>query len=88
MQIDNWKTNTGTSKRLGTFDLTLPSGMVLKQCSLVNGDNGHFIGLPQSAWVTASGEKKYTSVVEIPDREIRQKFTDAVLVALGAEGYL
>ena len=34
MTIENWKPTTG-GKRVGTFDLTMPSGIVLKQCSLV-----------------------------------------------------
>ena len=81
MTIENWKPTTG-GKRVGTFDLTMPSGIVLKQCSLVKGENGEFIGLPQTAWTNNEGQKKYTSVVEIPDKDIRQRFTDAVIRAL------
>lgn len=81
MTIENWKPTTG-GKRVGTFDLTMPSGMLLKQCILVNGENGEFIGLPQTSWTNNEGQKKYTSVVEIPDKDIRQRFTDAVIRAL------
>jgi DNA-binding cell septation regulator SpoVG len=65
---------------LGFFDVTLDSGLKLNSCSLIEkADGKRFVGLPSKEFVKADGTKSYTPVVEIPDRDARQKFQDAVL---------
>lgn len=86
MTITNWKAATGA--RLGTFDLTMPSGMTLVNCSAVNGKDGQFIGLPQRSWKTLDGETKYAACVKIEDRAVQKKFDAQVLEALREEGHI
>jgi DNA-binding cell septation regulator SpoVG len=86
MQIDVWKSER-RGKRVGTFDLILASGMTIKGCSLIAGDKGDFIGLPQREWKTPQGETKYFPIIEFSGKETREKFTIQVLQALTDGGY-
>jgi hypothetical protein len=66
---------------IGFFDVQLPSGIKLNGCTLLSkkDGSGRFIGLPSKEFVKSDGTKAYQPVVEIPDREARDKFTSAVL---------
>jgi hypothetical protein len=66
---------------IGFFDVELPSGMKLNSCTLLEKDGKRWIGLPSREWVKADGTKSYVPIVEIPDRDAREKFTNAVLPA-------
>ena len=62
----------------GFVDLECPSGMVLRGCTLhVKGDS-KWIGLP----ATKTSGDKWVAVVEIPDREKRDKFNEAACAAI------
>jgi hypothetical protein len=63
----------------GFFDVELPSGMKLNGCTLLEKDGKRWIGLPSKEWTKADGSKSYVPVVEIPDRDARDKFNAAVL---------
>jgi hypothetical protein len=71
----------GKGALIGFFDVTLPSGLKLNSCTLLSKKDGtgRFIGLPSKEWVKSDGSKAYQPVVEIPDREARDKFNAAVL---------
>jgi DNA-binding cell septation regulator SpoVG len=72
------KINKGALR--GFFDVELPSGLKLNGCTLIEkADGKRFVGLPSKEFVKADGTKSYTPVVDIPDRDARQKFQDAVL---------
>lgn len=64
---------------IGFFDVALPSGMKLNGCTLLEKDGRRWIGLPSKEWVKPDGSKSYVPIVEIPDREARDKFNAAVL---------
>jgi hypothetical protein len=64
---------------IGFFDVTLPSGMRLKSCTLLEKDGKRWIGLPTKEFVKSDGSKGYQPLVEIPDRGDRDKFTALVL---------
>jgi hypothetical protein len=69
---------------LGFFDVTLDSGLKLNGCQLFEkaGDDGalkRWVGLPSREWTKPDGSKSYVPIVEIPDRDARQKFNAAVL---------
>jgi DNA-binding cell septation regulator SpoVG len=87
MKIENWRPNTFGGKKLGTFSLELPSGMTLVDCSVVNGDKGHFIGLPQKSY-EKDGQTKYVALVKFWDREKQTRFDEMVLAALREAGCL
>lgn len=87
MKIANWRPSTSGGARKGSFDLTMPSGMTLIGCSLVDGEKGTFIGLPQRNYVK-DGVTKYAATVSIEDRDVREKFNLAVIAALEKEGFI
>jgi hypothetical protein len=65
----------------GFFDVTLDSGLKINGCTLhVNGD-ARWVGLPAREWAKGDGSKSWTPIVEIPDRDARDKFTAMVLPA-------
>jgi hypothetical protein len=63
------------------FDVTLPSGIKLNSCTLLSkkDGSGRFIGLPSKEYVKSDGTKIWRPLVEIPDRDARDKFNAAVL---------
>lgn len=73
-EIKNWRKNNGQGKVRGWF--TLKAGILeINDCSLVEGNKGDFIGLPQRRY-EKDGETKYSSVVFIPDEKRRWAFND------------
>jgi DNA-binding cell septation regulator SpoVG len=85
MKISNWRPSQRDGARLGSFDVTLPSGMMLCGCSLVNGEHGLFVGLPQREYMQGD-TKKYAATVKIEDRDKRAKFDALVIQALREDG--
>jgi DNA-binding cell septation regulator SpoVG len=78
MKITNWKDFTKGALR-GFFDLELPSGMVLKGCSLFVKDERRWVGMPSKK----VGEK-YEPTVEFIDKETREKFSALAVKAIDA----
>ena len=74
----------------GFFNLRLPSGLVINDLTLHEKGNRRWIGLPGKPQIEdgrhckdpATGKQAYTPVVEIPDRGIRDKFTEQALAAV------
>jgi hypothetical protein len=64
---------------IGFFDVQLPSGMKLNGCTLLEKDGKRWVGLPSREWIKPDGSKSYAPIVEIPDRDARQKFNSVVL---------
>jgi hypothetical protein len=80
-RISNWKPFEKNTLR-GFFTLTLPSGMVLHQCSyFVKGDS-RWIGLPSQKFAKKDGSVTYTPMVEFTSREVADKFRDQAVAAL------
>jgi DNA-binding cell septation regulator SpoVG len=71
------KLNKGAMR--GFFDVSLPSGMKLNGLTLLEKDGKRWVGFPSREYTKADGTKAYQPIVEIPDREARDKFTAAVL---------
>jgi hypothetical protein len=63
----------------GFFDLEMPSGLTIRGAMLFEKDGRRWIGLPSREWIKPDGTKAYQPIVEIPDREARDKFNAAVL---------
>ena len=69
----------GKGALIGFFDVTLASGMKLNSCTLLSKNGKKWIGLPSREYAKTDGTKAYQPLVEIPDREARDKFNAAVL---------
>jgi hypothetical protein len=76
----------------GFVNLALdPSGLVLRDCTLHQKSERRWVGLPGKLQVDAEGRARkdpttakplYSPVVEIPDRECRDRFQAAALAAI------
>jgi hypothetical protein len=76
----------------GFVTLTLqPSGLVLNDCALHQKEGREWIGLPGKPQIDRDGQSRkdpttgrmlYTPVVEIPDRDARERFQQAALAAV------
>jgi len=75
--VSNWKEFEKGALR-GFLDIELPSGMILRGCSLVQKDGRRWIGTPSKP----VGEGKYQQVVEFVSKEVRDKFSAAALESL------
>jgi hypothetical protein len=76
--IHNAKAVTKNTLR-GFFDVELPSGLKINGCTLHAKDGKSWVGLPAREWQKPDGSKSWTPMVEINDREARDKFNAAVL---------
>jgi hypothetical protein len=66
----------------GVFDVLLPSGLQIHGCMLLESDGKRWIGLPGKPYTDASGQKTYARIIDFSSSTIRDKFRDAVLMAL------
>ncbi len=64
-----------------SFTVTLPSGMVVHECTLhIKGDS-RWVGLPARSY-ERNGERKWVPIIEFTDRATADRFRDAVLAAI------
>jgi hypothetical protein len=68
---------------LGFFDLELPSGMILKGCTLHRkGDDARWwVGLPARDFKKEDGTTAYSNIIEFKEKEKQYKFGDAATAA-------
>jgi hypothetical protein len=74
----------------GFFNLTLPSGIVLNGSTLFEKGDSRWIGFPGAPQIEAgrhridpaTGKPAWTPVMEIPDRDTRDRFTALALAAV------
>jgi hypothetical protein len=84
--ISNWKTLEKNTLR-GFFTVTMPSGLILHNCSLHIKNASRWIGLPSQKY-EKNGVANYTPMVEFATREAGDKFRDLVMDALDEAGHL
>jgi hypothetical protein len=70
---------------LGFLDVRLASGLVIRRITVHEKGGRRWIGLPARPYET-SGSTSWIAVVEIPERETRERFERLVLEAL--DGHL
>lgn len=91
VQIHDWNPLRKGSL-LGFARIELPSGMILHDVTILNGDRGPWASPPskpminrEGAVVTdGNGKTRYTPIIEFASKEIRQRFSDAVIDGLRA----
>jgi hypothetical protein len=72
----------GRGSLSGAFDLELPSGMIVRSCSLFEKDGKRWVSGP-SKKIGTGETAKYERLVEFTSRDIAEKFNVAALAALG-----
>src|SRR5262245_42726132 len=69
----------------GFFDLELPSGLLLRGCSLHFSHDRHWVGLPGRPYKDQDGRDTWANIVDFRDKATRDKFqqlaTDAAVAA-------
>lgn len=65
----------------GFFDLALPSGMVLRGCTLLVKGDHTWVGLPGRRYVDADGVETWANVIDFSDRVAKDQFQRIALQA-------
>jgi hypothetical protein len=65
-----------------SFDVELPSGMILCGCMLHEKGDKRWIGLPAKPYVKQDGSQSWAKIVDFVDRDTGDKFQKAVLRAV------
>ena len=91
MRASDWKAVERNTLR-GFCSLHLPSGLVLRDCSVHRHPEGReWVGLPGKPQMDRDGQPRrdpstgkllYSAIIEIPDRDTREKFQAAALAAV------
>jgi hypothetical protein len=89
MRATGWRPHSSGTLQ-GFFDLDLPSGLTIRDCTLHEKGERRWIGLPGRPQIEdgrhrtdpATGKPAYVPVVEIRDRERRATFIKHALIAL------
>jgi hypothetical protein len=73
---------------LAFLDLELPSGLILRGCTLHDSDGRKWVGLPGKPYKDAAGKDVWANIIDFRDRSTRNNFqkqaTAAALAAYGA----
>jgi|SRR5215469_10315093 len=68
----------------GFFDVELPSGLILRECSLHSKDGARWINPPSRKFTGKDGKSAYKRMADFPTRELADRFRDEVLAVLDA----
>ena len=91
IQIRDWRPMR-RGNLLGFAKVELPSGMVLVDCTVMQGDRGAWVSPPSKPMIDrdgvaikdGSGKVRYTPLVEFTSKEVRERFSNGVIDALRA----
>jgi hypothetical protein len=67
---------------VGFVDVQLPSGLVVRGLTIHRKGERRWIGLPARSYESDSGSVSWAPVIEIPDRQTRERFEESILAAL------
>lgn len=81
--VSNWKAYEKNTLR-GFLSLTLPSGLVIHNCTYHEKADARWIGLPARQYSKDDGTTSYTPLIEFNTKDIRQRFQAAALRAVDA----
>jgi hypothetical protein len=64
---------------IGTFDLELPAGMIIRGVMLLEKSGWRWVNFPSKEWSRPDGTKSYLPLIEFASPEIRDRFQAQVL---------
>lgn len=76
-----FKPAPGGGKLLGRAKLAMPSGLVMA-ITVLQGENGPWVALPNQQWTDSQGNKRYTDLVEFTSPERKRAWQDLALAAV------
>lgn len=78
----NWRSISKNSL-LGTFNLLLPSGMILCGCQLLQKGESRWIGLPSTRYLKSDGTlSDHNKVIEFASAQAKSRFQDLAKLAI------
>jgi hypothetical protein len=83
--VSNWKPLNNQAMR-GFLTLTLPSGVVIHNCQLLEAGGRRWVGLPARRFLAADGKVHYEPIIEFTTRKAHRNFARLALAAV--EAYL
>jgi DNA-binding cell septation regulator SpoVG len=91
IQIRDWRPMRRGSL-LGFAKIELPSGMIIADVTILSGERGPWASPPSKPMVgrdgvvltDADGKTKYSPIIEFASKEIRERFSAAVIEGLRA----
>ncbi len=79
--VSNWKAYLKNTLQ-GFLSGSLPSGLIIHNCTLHQKGGALWIGLPSRAYTTEDGATGYAPVIQFATHEHRQQFQAGALAAL------
>jgi DNA-binding cell septation regulator SpoVG len=79
--VCNWKPLDHGSLR-GFLTLTLPSGLVIHNCQLIEAGGRRWVGLPSRRFLQADGKVHYEPIIEFTTRKAHRNFERTALEAV------
>ena len=79
----DWKPHAKNTL-LGFFTLTMPSGLLIKECSYHERDGKRWVSFPGKPYRGNDGETKYANIIEIFDKAVFAKFQEYACAAVEA----
>jgi hypothetical protein len=64
---------------VGSFDLTMPSGLVVRGAMLFEKSGKRWVGFPSKEWIKPDGTKSYFPLLEFASRDVADRFQQQVL---------
>ena len=64
---------------IGSFDLEMPSGLIVRGVMLFEKDGRRWVNFPSKEWTKSDGSKGYFPLLEFTSREIADNFQRQVL---------
>lgn len=77
MQIKHMTKLTKPGKIRAFFSVEIPNKMIIRDCKLVQNDDGSFFaGFPSRKYTDKEGKEKWTNIIEILDPDLKAKIGD------------
>lgn len=74
MEIKHMTKLTKPGKIRAFFSVEIPNKMVIRDCKLVQNDDGSFFaGFPSRKYTDKDGNEKWTNIIEILDKDLKAK---------------
>jgi len=91
MKILEFKRISGRGSLLGFARVELASGMIISDVTIMAGEHGPWASPPSKPMINReglmkdqNGKLRYQQIIEFTSKQIRNKFSDAVIAALRA----
>lgn len=67
---------------IATFDLLLPSGLIIRKFRLMRGAQGIFISFPSEKYIDKDGSARYSAFIAFDDNTKREYFNSQAMTAV------